>query len=87
MASHRVRIDRITGEATVVYSDEIRPVLAALGPVTIARASHVEPNGDGKWEADLSPSGGPKLGPFDDHAAAIAAELAWLREHKFSPQS
>jgi len=32
------------------------------------------------WVADLAVSGGPVLGPFDDRAAAIAAEERWLAE-------
>lgn len=34
-----------------------------------------------KWWADMLPSGGPVLGPFDDNQGALAAEAAWLREH------
>lgn len=33
------------------------------------------------WWADLLPSGGPVLGPFNTHAEAIAAELRWLRDN------
>jgi hypothetical protein len=33
------------------------------------------------WWADLLPSGGPVLGPFNTHADAIAAELAWLHDN------
>ena len=33
--------------------------LAALGTLSIQRASHVEPDGAGAWWADLSPAGGP----------------------------
>ena len=29
--------------------------LASLGPLGITRASHVEPNDQGRWLADLSP--------------------------------
>lgn len=36
-----------------------------------------------KWWADLLPSGGPVLGPFDTRQAALDAEVAWLREHMF----
>ena len=47
----------------------------------IARASHVEPDPDGRWQADLRPVGGPVLGPFDRRSEALAAELAWLEAH------
>jgi hypothetical protein len=54
--------------------------LDALGPSTIARASHVEPDASGQWWADMSPVGGPMLGPFpaDRKSLALAAEVAYL---------
>ncbi len=33
------------------------------------------------WVVDLSPSGGPYLGPFTDRSKAIADEVMWLEEH------
>jgi hypothetical protein len=59
-----------------VYSEEID--LAALGSPVITRASHVEPDPQGRWWADLSPVGGPTLGPFDSRSEALAAERSWL---------
>ena len=35
----------------------------------------------GRWLADLSPSGGPTLGPFDERSQAIGAEIDWLNEN------
>ncbi len=35
------------------------------------------------WWADLLPSNGPVLGPFDTRTEALDAEVAWLREHEF----
>jgi hypothetical protein len=61
------------------YSEEID--LAAMGRATIRRASHVEPTSDGTWTADLSPVGGPVLGPFTKRSGALAAEADWLAEH------
>jgi hypothetical protein len=55
--------------------------LAALGTLSIQRASHVEPDAQGKWWADLAPVGGPLLGPFDRRSAALAAESQWLEAH------
>ena len=52
--------------------------LASLGSVSIRRASHVEPDDQGQWWADLSPMQGPKLGPFPCRSAALDAERAWL---------
>lgn len=34
-----------------------------------------------RWWADMLPSNGPVLGPFDTHAEAIAAEQKWLSEN------
>lgn len=65
------------GEMRFIWNDAMRP-LVFLGQTSIRRASHVEPTADNRWTADMGPSGGPVLGPFDTHAEAIAAELAWL---------
>ena len=54
--------------------------LAALGPLAIRRASHVEPDAQGRWWADLSSVGGPKLGPFDLCSQALIAETTWLSD-------
>jgi len=59
------------GNFRCVYGETID--LAALGSLTIARGSHVEPTEDGRWTADLSPAGGPVLGPFDRRS-----EFHWL---------
>lgn len=67
------------GEGHAVYDEAFD--LSVLGRLTITRASHVEPNDDAAWTADLSPVGGPRLGPFGQRSAALAAELAWLRDH------
>ena len=53
----------------------------ALGAASIRRASHVEPNDDLTWNADLTPVNGPVLGPFPTRAAALAAEVAWLERN------
>ena len=52
--------------------------LTVLGSLTIARASHVEPDELGYWWADLSPLNGPELGPFERRSQALAAERDWL---------
>ena len=52
--------------------------LAALGTPHITRASHVEPDDSGRWVADLSPVGGPVLGPFEKRSEALESEVAWL---------
>ena len=71
-------IDR-QGHARCIYGEEID--LAALGQLSICRASHVEPDAAGQWWADLAPVAGPRLGPFGQRIQALAAEHAWLEQH------
>ncbi len=67
------------GVVNCVYGEAIQ--LTELGATNIKRASHVEPNPDGLWVADLSPVQGPKLGPFQNRTSALKAETDWLRDH------
>ncbi len=71
------------GTATAIYSEEID--LHTLGTATITRASHVEPNDSGQWFANIVD--GPQLGPFTRRSEALAAEVAWLTEHRLLNQS
>lgn len=61
----------------MVYQDNYAALLAQ-GTVLIERVSHVEPDKDGKWWADLSPVNGPCLGPYDKRADALDAEVKWI---------
>ncbi len=67
------------GTIRFVYAEALDP--HALGPPTITRASHVEPDAAGRWHADLTPVSGPVLGPYPSRSAALAAELSWLSAH------
>ena len=67
------------GAVRCIYDEVIN--LAALGSLAISRASHVEPDQHGCWWADLSPVGGPFLGPFPHRSEALDAERQWLEEH------
>lgn len=67
------------GTARCVYGEAIN--LRSLGEPLVTRASHVEPTTDGRWTADLSPVGGPVVGPFDRRSDALAAEACWLDDH------
>lgn len=64
------------GSIRCVYAESID--LSGLGDLSIRRASHVEPDEQGRWFADLSPVGGPVFGPFERRGAALAAEQQWL---------
>lgn len=65
------------GRLHFLWDDRLAP-LAALGTAQVRRASHVEPAEGGGWMADLSPSGGPVLGPFPLRGEALNAERAWI---------
>lgn len=67
------------GEIRCIYSEAVD--LATLGHLQIRRASHVEPDDQGQWWADLSPVKGPRLGPFTHRSQALAAEIQWLHFH------
>jgi len=71
------------GDMRCVYSETMD--LASLGTLSISRGSHVEPNDQGQWMADLSPVNGPVLGPFPQRSEALRAEIAWLHEHWLMP--
>jgi hypothetical protein len=71
---------RSDGTVEYLYDDALD--LVCLGRLTIARASHVEPNAAGQWTADLTPVDGPILGPFRTRTQALHAERIWLEEHR-----
>jgi hypothetical protein len=67
------------GVVRAIYTEDID--LAALGSPVISRASHVEPDQQGRWWADMGPVQGPVLGPYDHRSEALAAEQAWLEAY------
>lgn len=67
------------GTAITLYTETLE--LSGLGRLSHRRASYVEPVGNGKWIADLSPVGGPTLGPFNRRSEALEAEGEWLELH------
>ncbi|QDT15078.1 hypothetical protein [Alienimonas californiensis] len=71
------------GTARGLYGELIDA--GALGAASVMRASHVEPADGGGWTADLSPSGGPVLGPYPLRSAALAAEADWLTRNRLTP--
>ncbi len=68
-------------EIRFLHDDDLAEALKGLGSATTARASHVEPCGGG-WSADLSPVGGPVLGPFTRRGKALEAEVEWLQQNQ-----
>ena len=76
----------ITANGTVrcVYDETVD--LSAIGALSIRRGSHVEPDDDGNWWADLSPVDGPMLGPFATRSTALDAEKHWLTTHWLPPR-
>jgi len=69
----------VAGSVRCLYAEAID--LSAIGALSIERASRVEPNDLGQWQADLAPVGGPLLGPFPRRSQALLAEQAWLDTH------
>lgn len=67
---------QLDGDCRSVYDESLN--LSELGAPSIRRASHVEPTSRGEWLADLSPVGGPRLGPFTLRSEALQAEQVWL---------
>src|SRR5262249_23993935 len=71
------------GRVRCLYGEAVD--LASLGVMSIRRASHVEPDGDGAWWAGLSPLDGPRLGPFAQRSQALAAEEACVERYWLEP--
>lgn len=72
-------VDR-QGAVHCLYDEVID--LLTLGSIVIRRASHVEPDSEGRWWADLVLVNGPRIGPFLVRSQALAAERKWLEEHR-----
>ncbi len=64
------------GDARCIYDEALD--LRELGKLQITRASHVEPDAEGNWWADMGPVDGPVLGPFETRTEALGAERGWL---------
>jgi hypothetical protein len=68
------------GSIQTIAPDDLS-FINSLGTCDVRRASHVEAvnhNGKFVWEADLSPVGGPVLGPFFTRTEALQKEVEWL---------
>jgi hypothetical protein len=65
------------GSVRCIYGEAPDP--REIGKLQATRASHVEPDAQGYWWADLRPSGGPVLGPFRSRLEVLEKEREWLR--------
>ena len=65
------------GNVRCIYDEALD--LREIGKLQITRASHVEPDRDGFWWADMGPVDGPVLGPFRNRTEALGAERGWLK--------
>jgi hypothetical protein len=70
------------GVARCAYDEGID--LREIGTLKITRASHVEPDRDGFWWADMGPVDGPVLGPYGSRSEALGAEREWLLAARLS---
>ena len=73
----------VDGSARCIYDEALD--LREIGKLQITRASHVEPDAEGYWWADMGPVDGPVLGPFRSRTEALAAEREWLVERMPNP--
>jgi hypothetical protein len=77
--THEIEMELVVdagGSVRCIYDEALD--LRELGTLQITRASHVEPDAEGFWWADMGPSGGPVLGPFRSRSEALGAEREWL---------
>ena len=76
MTSDMELVVGVEGVARCIYDEALD--LREIGTLKITRASHVEPDAEGYWWADMGPVGGPVLGPFRSWSEALGAERGWL---------
>ncbi len=73
------------GSVRCIYDEALD--LREIGQLQITRASHVEPDAEGYWRADMGPSGGPVLGPFRSRSEALGAENVWISRFTLATSS
>jgi hypothetical protein len=76
MTSEMELVVGLDGVARCIYDEALD--LREIGKLQITRASHVEPDAEGYWWADMGPVDGPVLGPFRSRSEALTAERGWL---------
>jgi hypothetical protein len=60
------------GDVRCIYVEVLH--LREIRTLQITPASHVKPDADGYWRADMGPVYGPTLGPFASRSEALGAE-------------
>jgi len=80
MTSEMELVVGVDGVARCIYDEALD--LREIGRLTITRASHVEPDAEGYWWADMGPVDGPVLGPFRSRTEALRAERGWLTDYR-----
>ena len=83
MSSEMELVVGCDGVARCIYDEALD--LREIGKLQITRASHVEPDAEGYWCADMGPVGGPVLGPYGSRTEALGAEREWLLAHATPP--
>ncbi len=76
MTTEMERVVDAGGDVRCIYDEALD--LHEIGKLQITRVSHVEPDVEGCWWADMGPVDGPVLGPFRSRSEALAAERGWL---------
>ena len=76
MTSEMELVVGVDGVARCIYDEALD--LREIGKLQITRASHVEPDAEGYWWADMGPVDGPVLGPFRSRTEALEVERGWL---------
>jgi hypothetical protein len=66
------------GDVQCIYDEALD--LRELGKLQITRASHVEPDAEGYWWADMGPVDGPMLGPYGCRSEALKSEIRWMAD-------
>jgi hypothetical protein len=77
MTNQRELVVDAGGDVRCIYDETLK--LREIGRLHITRASHVEPDREVFWWADMGPSGGPVPGPFGSRSEALGKERAWLQ--------
>ena len=85
MTSEMELVVGVDGMARCIYDETLD--LREIGRLQITRASHVEPDAEGYWWADMGPVDGPVLGPFRNRTEALGAEREWLNQRPTTGRS